>query len=205
RLCRRLCRHCARPAGDPAAILALLPQNTADALAASYERGPAGDVLMQPMGCKRCGSTGYDGRIGIFEVLVVNDELRRAIMARKDERTLVDLARENGMRLLIEDGLIKVRNGLTTVQELLRVAGHVDVGANWAAELYPPDDDTDPAGEQDQDSSLTRAGRPCDASRVSEFDVSGYEALLGRWLQTASQAGGQPVPIGAGAGPGSEN
>ena len=107
RLCRRLCRHCARPAEDPGAILNLLPRNTADALAAACESDAAVGGLMQPMGCKRCGNTGYDGRMGIFELLVVTDEMRRAIMAGRDEQTLVELARGNGMRLLVEDGVLK--------------------------------------------------------------------------------------------------
>ncbi len=199
RLCRRLCRHCAQPAEDPGAILELLPRNTADALAAGCA-SVAGSALLQPMGCKRCGNTGYDGRMGLFELMVVTDEMRRAIMAGKDERTLVELARQNGMRQLIEDGLAKVRRGLTTVHELLRVAGHVDIGANWAARLSPSGNSAD---GRDRDGSSSSPREPSDISGTPGFNVSGYEALLGRWLQTASKARGPAVP--AGAGHGSEN
>ncbi len=206
RLCRRLCQHCARPADDPEAILSLLPKNTADALSASWAGRAAGSALMQPMGCKRCGNTGYQGRIGIFELLIVTDEMRRAIMAGEDERTLVGLARQNKMRLLIEDGLVKVRQGLTTVQELLRAAGHVDIGANWAAVLSQSDAaDPDSAGGEYGQSSPASSGRRRHAPEASGFDIAAYEALLGRWLQAANQAGAETPPASVCAGPASEN
>jgi type IV pilus assembly protein PilB len=181
RLCRRLCGHCTRRAEDPGTILELLPKNTADALSASGERGAPDAVLMEAVGCKRCG-----------------DDMRRAIMAGEDERTLIRLARESGMRLLVEDGLVKVRRGLTTVQELVRVVGRVDVGADWAREL-PQEDacNAGAAGDTQGGCSAARSTSASDVSEVSEFDVAAYEALLGRWLRATVDRPGQFVPTGA--------
>jgi len=115
RLCRRLCTHCAEPLERVSDEMRLL---FGDAL-------PQGN-LKKAVGCKRCGNTGYAGRVGIFELLVITDDIRRAILARERERAYVRLARQNGMQLLIEDGLQKVADGLTTLEEVVRVAGQFD-------------------------------------------------------------------------------
>jgi type IV pilus assembly protein PilB len=72
-------------------------------------------------GCKIDYGTGYEGRVGIFEMLVINDEIREAIMARKDAETIRKIAITTGMKTMMEDGLEKVAKGYTTVEELLRV------------------------------------------------------------------------------------
>jgi type IV pilus assembly protein PilB len=72
-------------------------------------------------GCKIDYGTGYEGRIGIFEMLVINDEIREAIMARKDAETVRKIAITTGMKTMMEDGLEKVAMGYTTIEELLRV------------------------------------------------------------------------------------
>lgn len=72
-------------------------------------------------GCEVCQKTGYVGRVGIFEVLVVSDEIKEMIMAREDTTTIRNRAVAEGMRTMIEDGLFKVQEGLTTVEEVLRV------------------------------------------------------------------------------------
>ena len=191
RLCRRLCRHCAAPAEDPAALLELLPAQAADYLQNS--------TLMQARGCKRCGHTGYDGRLGIFELMVVNDKMRRAIPAGVPEQELVTMARENGMHLLLEDGLSKVDRGLTTVQELLRVAGRIDLGDDASATFAKP--------------RSTRAVSPTGAAAnlvgggPNDFDVGAYEQLLRRWLRPGVNRG-QPAEDGRVclcAAPGAEN
>ena len=112
RLCRRLCTNCAQPCDQPPETLHLL----------LGERIPDGKY-MKATGCKRCGQSGYDGRVGIFELLVIDEDIRRAILDRAGERRICELGRRNGMRLLLEDGIDKVRRGLTTVEELMRVAG----------------------------------------------------------------------------------
>ena len=72
-------------------------------------------------GCQLDHGTGYEGRVGIFEVLEVTDEVRRAIMERKDADSIRKIAIKNGMTTMIEDGLEKVKEGITTIEEVVRV------------------------------------------------------------------------------------
>ncbi len=72
-------------------------------------------------GCAACNGTGYSSRVGIFEMMDVNDEMRRLIMANADATRLTETARRNGMRNLREDGWMKIRDGITTVSEVMRV------------------------------------------------------------------------------------
>ena len=74
-----------------------------------------------PTGCEECSGTGYVSRVGIFEMMDVNDEIRKLIMENADAAVLTRAARSNGMRNLREDGWQKVREGLSTVAEVLRV------------------------------------------------------------------------------------
>ena len=85
---------------------------------------PEGDDVhfYRGKGCDACGNTGYRGRVGIYEVLEVNKDLEELITARAGSTDLLLKARENGMMFLFEDGLEKVKEGLTTLEELLRMA-----------------------------------------------------------------------------------
>lgn len=109
RLVRRLCPHCReiyRP--EPG----------------SLEKTwlPAVEELWRGRGCQRCNFTGYTGRTAIQEVLVMNEELRGLVTAKTPAMSLKDAAVAAGMVPLIEDGLEKVRQGITTVSEVLRVS-----------------------------------------------------------------------------------
>jgi len=75
------------------------------------------------VGCGRCRGTGYRGRIGLFEVLVVDDPLRDAIAARSDSSILQNAARKGGLRPLWDDGRAKAAAGLTSIEEVTRVLG----------------------------------------------------------------------------------
>jgi len=116
RLVRRLCVHCRRQYTPPAETLRSL--NIPDAEAAAIP-------FYKSVGCEQCNHTGYRGRIGIYEVLRVNDKLRRAIAERASEAQLRDIALASGMITLGEDGLAKVKSGVTTPEELLRVVTEV--------------------------------------------------------------------------------
>ncbi|MBM3725812.1 MAG: type II secretion system protein GspE [Acidobacteria bacterium] len=72
-------------------------------------------------GCDRCFGSGYAGRVGIFEMMELNEDLRKLIMANADAGDLTAAARRNGMHTLREDGWLKVANGTTTPDEVLRV------------------------------------------------------------------------------------
>lgn len=83
-----------------------------------------GDVqtvrLYKGKGCQLDHSTGYEGRIGIFEVLLMNDEIRDAITKRQDSSIIKQIAVKYGMTTMIEDGLSKVKQGITTIEEIIR-------------------------------------------------------------------------------------
>ncbi len=72
-------------------------------------------------GCNRCGQTGYKGRIGIYELLVIDEELIRMINAHATADDIKKYAREHGMITMLEDGLVKAKMGVTTIAEVLRV------------------------------------------------------------------------------------
>lgn len=77
--------------------------------------------------CRNCSGSGYRGRIAIFELMVINDELRAAINAKQDTSAITAIARRNGMRTLREDGDLKVQKGYTTESEVMRVC-QLDLG-----------------------------------------------------------------------------
>ncbi len=79
--------------------------------------------IYQGRGCVRCNNTGYKGRLGIYEIFLMSDEFRQLIGTNYKESELHLLARANGMKTLLEDGLEKVRRGLTSMDEILRVVG----------------------------------------------------------------------------------
>jgi general secretion pathway protein E len=84
--------------------------------------GIGGDtVLYRGEGCEKCTHTGYRGRTGIFEFLVINEEIRRLILRNADSGKIRETARKQGMMTLLEDGAEKVRNGITTLSKVLRV------------------------------------------------------------------------------------
>lgn len=86
----------------------------------------AGDIqLFVGKGCAQCKNTGLTGRIGIFELLVMNDEIKGMVTAKQSAGEIKKKAREAGMRTLFDDGLEKVKSGLTTVEELLRVTEEI--------------------------------------------------------------------------------
>ncbi len=111
RLVRRVCGACAAP----------YEPGTEERLALGV---PEGTPLRawRGQGCSACRGTGYLGRTGIYELLVMNDELRAALDHDASAGHLTRLARERGMRLLVEDGLRVIVAGLTTPEEVLRVA-----------------------------------------------------------------------------------
>jgi type IV pilus assembly protein PilB len=114
RLVRRLC-ECKVPV-----------KLTKHALAESGFDSPRGFNAFEPGACVRCGQSGYKGRTGLYEVMTMTDGLRRLILDRAGHDDLRARAREQGMRTLREDGLEKVRDGITSVSEVLRVVGTTD-------------------------------------------------------------------------------
>lgn len=118
RLVRRLC-DCARSAPVLPAIARL-----ADACAGEDD-GAA--QWREPVGCPLCQGTGYRGRLGIYELVDVTPELQELVLARATAERLRERADAQGGRTLREDGLVKARSGLTTVDEVIRVTGGIPV------------------------------------------------------------------------------
>jgi type IV pilus assembly protein PilB len=115
RLARQLCRHCKRRTILPAEIMRRNGFHVTLDLEA-YE----------PNGCSRCGNTGYKGRIGLYEVMRLNDELRSLAVERASANRIAEVATRTGMYRLREDGLRKVTLGLTSIAEVARVCGTGD-------------------------------------------------------------------------------
>ncbi|MBL4951230.1 ATPase, T2SS/T4P/T4SS family [Neobacillus sp. OS1-32] len=111
RLVRRVCRDCAE-----------VQQPTKREIEIFARRGLKIDQVTRGKGCASCNMTGYKGRIGIHEVLVMDDRMRRVIMNGEPFSRLRELALENKTIFLIDDGLLKVKQGITTTEEVLRVA-----------------------------------------------------------------------------------
>ncbi len=89
------------------------------------EIGPDGQPIVyiyKGAGCDRCGGSGYSGRVGIFEVLDVTDKISRMIMQNVTAQDIEKEAKENGMISMIQDGFLKVLEGITTIEEVLRVS-----------------------------------------------------------------------------------
>jgi type IV pilus assembly protein PilB len=118
RLARRLCERCKEPVElEPEALESLnFPFELLE------EQGEVFLSFHRPVGCERCGGTGYKGRVGIFEHMVVGDEIRERILERTSAGEIARAAEERGggMVRLREDGLLKAARGITTVEEVLR-------------------------------------------------------------------------------------
>ena len=110
RLVRLVCRHCAE---------SIVPD--ADALAEQGATELAGLSLVRARGCGQCRGTGYRGRKAVGELLVLNDELREAIVAKAPVRQLKELAARSGVRVIRQAALDLVRSGETTLEEVNRV------------------------------------------------------------------------------------
>jgi type IV pilus assembly protein PilB len=110
RLARKLCSHCKRRA-------LISPEALAEA-----EIRVGGELeAYEPLGCARCNQSGYRGRIGVFSVMEMSERIKEMTVASAPEAEIAALAREEGMLTLREDGLTKVRSGLTSLEEVIRV------------------------------------------------------------------------------------
>jgi type IV pilus assembly protein PilB len=110
RLARKLCAHCKRRVIVP-------PQALADAdirIGADLE-------AYEPVGCSRCNQSGYKGRLGLYSVMQMSERLKEMTVAQAPEAEIATAARDEGMLTLREDGITKIRSGLTSLEEVLRV------------------------------------------------------------------------------------
>ncbi|MDA8164880.1 MAG: type IV-A pilus assembly ATPase PilB [Desulfobacteraceae bacterium] len=112
RLARRLCVHCKAPIEKPPAE-ELIGMGFKEEEIESL-------VIMGPQGCPKCNGLGYKGRVGLFELMEVTDEVAKAINAEVPEDQLRKIAVQEGMTTLREAGLQKIREGVTSIEEVLR-------------------------------------------------------------------------------------
>jgi len=126
RLVRRICSHCAQSLTEEQ-MMQTAPAGFAAQMAELQQRFPS--LMNGPAnwkhatGCPQCQNTGYRGRVGIYEFVEVTTELQAAIVQRLPTHEVNELAKRDGYRNLREDGLIKARNGMTTIDEVMRVTG----------------------------------------------------------------------------------
>jgi len=112
RLVRTLCEDCRQPYAAPAELVDRF----------GLDRfGANGNTLYRAEGCDICGGFGYVGRMGIFEVMPVNEEIRRLVLQHADSTSLQSAAVEAGMSTMFEDGIRKAVAGVTTIEEVRRV------------------------------------------------------------------------------------
>jgi type IV pilus assembly protein PilB len=107
RLVRVLCKHCKRPQKVSKAVL--------------EEHGLAGAEPFEAVGCARCAGSGYRGRVGVYEAMTVSEHIRALILERASVDVMVAVAGREGMRRLRDDGLEKVREGMTSIAEIERM------------------------------------------------------------------------------------
>ena len=112
RLVRKICRQCKKPVLPTSSELRALNITAAQAEGATFAKGE---------GCSNCNSTGYRGRMGIFEIFVINEEIQKMIYEGEGTSKLRDKARTLGMRTMREDGARKVTAGLTTIEEVVSI------------------------------------------------------------------------------------
>ena len=119
RLVRVLCQRCREP--DEANLEALREIGVTEALLAAH-----GGQVYRQRGCEACRHTGYRGRMGIYELLPIDDVIRPLIMQQANAHTIKEAAMQRGLQTLMQDGALKVLQGLTTTEELLRVTQESD-------------------------------------------------------------------------------
>jgi type IV pilus assembly protein PilB len=107
RLVRQLCTHCKRKQHISEAVL--------------EEHGLVGAEPQEPVGCSRCSNTGYRGRVGIYELMTVSEAIRSMILEHASIDDIVEVAEAAGMKRLRDDGMQKVRDGLTSIAEIERM------------------------------------------------------------------------------------
>ena len=115
RLARKLCTHCCEMYNP--SVEELLRNRVSPDVAEAM----AGAAFYRKKGCPRCGQTGYKGRIGVFQLLVMTEDIERLAVTRATREELEKKALEQGMRTLWDDGLAKVAAGVTTLEEVGRV------------------------------------------------------------------------------------
>jgi type IV pilus assembly protein PilB len=111
RLARRLCPDCKEEWRPKPEVL----------IDAGYPADNLPEVVYRAVGCKKCGNTGYRGRVGVHEVLMMSEEISRLCVENATAEEIKQVAIDQGMLTLRQDGLEKARQGMTSIEEVMRV------------------------------------------------------------------------------------
>ena len=122
RLVRKICQKCKYKSKIGSKRVELIKKELSAETLAKYKLDNPETMLYFGQGCEACQNTGYQGRIGIFELLEMNDEIKEMIMAKANAVEIKNKSVEFGMLPIIEDGISKALKGTTTIDEILRVA-----------------------------------------------------------------------------------
>ena len=112
RLVRRICKYCAEEYNPEEKLVKMM---------SGLSRNGGQKKFIHGKGCNRCKNTGYKGRLGIFELLKVDEEIKRLVNKKSSPNEIYNSAKQHGMKTMIEDGLEKVNSGRTTIEEIFRV------------------------------------------------------------------------------------
>jgi type IV pilus assembly protein PilB len=178
RLVRRPCPSCAVPQAPSAEVVATL---------GGLSQLPPDGRWVAGRGCAECGQSGSKGRIAVHEILQINDEVRELISSRATEHAVRKAGRRAGMQTLFEDGVAKAAQGLTTLEEVLRLVAHSEpreAAAAAPAREPAPEAAADKAGEGREDQSgrrrvLVVEDNATIVSVVKYFlELEGFEVLV---------------------------
>ncbi len=132
RLVRKICKKCGRLEKAPASVLEKIKRGLKETphllkrWGVKIPKIAPGLKVPQAKGCKNCNSTGYQGRTGVFEAFLVDEEMEKFILQNPSIAALRKEATKRGMVTMQQDGLIKVLNGITTVEEVERITGPIE-------------------------------------------------------------------------------
>jgi len=165
RLVRKICNKCRESYEPPRAMRKSIQRMGLDA-----------DTFYRGVGCRQCRNTGYSGRIGVHEIFVLNDEIRDAVTADKPLSMIRQMAVEDSMISLRQDGIRKVREGITTLDEIIHIVGESrdpvpSLGATGVTvkPLSKEEQQVDASGDAPSGSDLTSGG--ADTKAVPLVDV----------------------------------
>jgi len=121
RLVRKLCEHCRKEVPLDEKTRTLIDKSLSKISDTSYLEGIQREHIWEPVGCKECNFSGYRGRIGVYEAILIDSAIEKAVINNPSERDINEASRVQGLLKLEEDGVLKVLRGITSLSELGRV------------------------------------------------------------------------------------
>ena len=122
RLVRKVCQECSKEVEIPVSIKNTIQENIEKINSITDQNYQVPSTIKEVVGCEKCSSSGYKGRIGIYETLYINDEIRSMILNEANEFEIAEHAQKEGMLTILQDGILKVIEGTTTMEEVYRVS-----------------------------------------------------------------------------------